>query len=135
MGESTTFAALGPLLLARKGLAKPALRNWQDEAEIAQDNSPDHSQGGEPAVRSQRKALVHWLAEARTDSPAQKGRTRRAAFTLRLDEQRHLKLKLASAVTGESAQQIVTEALDRLLADMPEIEALAVQARRKDSKA
>lgn len=50
---------------------------------------------------------------------------RKAAFTLRLDSERHLRLRLANAVTGRSAQQIVTEALDRFLASIPEVEALA----------
>ena len=50
---------------------------------------------------------------------------RKAAFTLRVDAERHLRLRLASAVTGRSAQQIVTEALDHLLASLPEVEALA----------
>jgi len=50
---------------------------------------------------------------------------RKAAFTLRVDAERHLRLRLASAVTGRSAQQIVTEALDQLLASLPEVEALA----------
>lgn len=53
------------------------------------------------------------------------GHARKAAFTLRVDAERHLRLRLATAVTGRSAQQIVTEALDHLLASLPEIEALA----------
>ncbi|MEA3030170.1 MAG: hypothetical protein QOG13_1495 [Sphingomonadales bacterium] len=53
------------------------------------------------------------------------GYGRKAAFTLRVDAERHLRLRLATAVTGRSAQQIVTEALDHLLASLPEIEALA----------
>ena len=55
---------------------------------------------------------------------------RRAAFTLRLDSERHLKLRLACTVRNRSAQQIVTEALDRLIEAMPEIEALAAQVKR-----
>ena len=50
---------------------------------------------------------------------------RKAAFTLRLDTERHLRLRLATAVTGQSAQQIVTGALDALLESIPELEALA----------
>jgi hypothetical protein len=53
------------------------------------------------------------------------GHGKKAAFTLRVDAPRHLRLRLATAVTGRSAQQIVTEALDQLLASLPEIEALA----------
>jgi hypothetical protein len=60
-------------------------------------------------------------------APGSKGK---AAFTLRLDPQRHLKLRLACAVNGRSAQQLVTDALDRLLAGMPELEGLAEKAER-----
>ncbi len=56
---------------------------------------------------------------------ASKGR--KAAFTLRLDGERHLRLRLACAVSGRSAQQIVTEALDTLLASLPDIDRLAQQ--------
>jgi len=56
---------------------------------------------------------------------------RKAAFTLRLDSDRHLRLRLACAVTGRSAQQIVTGALDDLLATIPEIEALAERVPAK----
>lgn len=59
------------------------------------------------------------------------GSKAKAAFTLRLDPSRHLKLRLACAVDGRSAQQIVTDALDQLLANMPELEALAEKAKRK----
>ena len=50
---------------------------------------------------------------------------RKSAFTLRLDTERHLRLRLACAVTGRSAQQIVSNALDALLETLPEVEALA----------
>jgi hypothetical protein len=59
------------------------------------------------------------------------GSKAKAAFTLRLDPQRHLKLRLACAVDGRSAQQIVTAALDHLLTTMPELEAMAEKAKRK----
>ena len=59
------------------------------------------------------------------------GSKSKAAFTLRLDPDRHLKLRLACAVNGRSAQQIVTDALDQILTEMPELEALAVNAKRK----
>ena len=55
---------------------------------------------------------------------------RRAAFTLRLDAKRHLKLRLASTVKNRSAQQLVTQALDKFLAEIPEIEALASRVTR-----
>ena len=49
----------------------------------------------------------------------------KAAFTLRLDAERHLRLRLASALHRQSAQQLVTEALDSFLKTLPEVEAMA----------
>jgi hypothetical protein len=63
------------------------------------------------------------------------GTSGKAAFTLRLDPSRHLKLRLACAVNGRSAQQLVTDAVDRLLADMPELESMAEHAPAKQAKA
>jgi hypothetical protein len=59
------------------------------------------------------------------------GSKAKAAFTLRLDPSRHLKLRLACAVTGRSAQQLVTDALDQLLDGMPELDSMAERAPRK----
>ncbi|WP_294124025.1 hypothetical protein [Sphingomonas sp.] len=63
-------------------------------------------------------------------APGSKGKS---AFTLRLDPSRHLKLRLACAVDGRSAQQLVTDALDQLLQAMPELETMAEKAPRKKS--
>jgi hypothetical protein len=65
-----------------------------------------------------------------TDAPRSRARAKpgskeKAAFTLRLDSERHLKLRLACAVRLQSAQQLVTDALDALLTSMPEIGHLA----------
>jgi hypothetical protein len=60
--------------------------------------------------------------------PGTKGK---AAFTLRLDKDRHLKLRLACAVDGRSAQQLVTDALDQLLERMPDLDGLAAKAKRR----
>jgi hypothetical protein len=57
------------------------------------------------------------------------GSKAKAAFTLRLDPERHLKLRLACAVDGRSAQQLVTDALDRLLERMPDLDGLAAKAK------
>lgn len=69
------------------------------------------------------------IASGRVPTPrAAAGSKAKAAFTLRLDKDRHLKLRLACAVTGRSAQQLVTDALDQLLADMPELDGMARNA-------
>lgn len=54
-----------------------------------------------------------------------------AAFTLRIDKERHLRLRLACAVKGLSAQKLLTEALDRLLDGMPELDGMADNADEK----
>jgi hypothetical protein len=53
---------------------------------------------------------------------------RKAAFTLRLDNYRHMRLRLACTLEDRSAQELVTEALDRFLADLPGLEDLARRA-------
>jgi hypothetical protein len=75
-----------------------------------------------------RPAVKAPLAKAKADEG------KKAAFTLRLDGERHLRLRLATAVTGQSAQQIVTGALDAMLASIPEVEALAERATSAKAK-
>ena len=72
------------------------------------------------AARSQKR-------QPRKSRPATKSRTRNAktAFTLRMDPERHLKLRLATAVKNISAQQLVTKAVDEYLRSIPELEGLA----------
>jgi hypothetical protein len=57
-------------------------------------------------------------ARALRAAPGSKGKS---AFTLRLDGERHLKLRLVCAVKHKSAQQMVTQALDEFLARQPEV--------------
>ena len=59
---------------------------------------------------------------------------KKAAFTLRLDAERHLKLRLACAVTHRSAQQLVTEALDQFLSALPELDGLSNAVAAKAGK-
>lgn len=74
------------------------------------------------AVKAPRTVRAHRVAAVEQG--------KRAAFTLRLDPERHLKLRLASTIGGRSAQQIVTDALDAFLSDMPELSTLAAQVKR-----
>lgn len=114
------------------------------------DDARDRQTGSEPLL--QRKAhspvrdtieriaqkletpMARTAPESRPRTPAttasSTGGGKRAAFTLRLDQDRHLKLRLACTVRGRSAQQLVTEALDALLSDMPDIDHLAAQVKR-----
>lgn len=87
-----------------------------------------------PTIRRQLEAIARKVSEPKSAAPVEKrsalGDGRRAAFTLRVDAERHLKLRLACTIRNLSAQQIVTEALDRLLADIPEVASLAAQVKR-----
>ncbi len=79
--------------------------------------------------------VIETLPVAAAPSPRSTSVTRSApgskakcAFTLRLDKDRHLKLRLACAVSGRSAQQLVTDALDAFLETIPELDSMAGKA-------
>ncbi len=84
------------------------------------------------AVEAAPRAPAEVVKLPRRPAPVAAGK--KSAFTLRLDADRHLRLRLACAVTGRSAQQLVAGALDRLLETIPEIEALAAQVPAKGAK-
>ncbi|HEY7807489.1 MAG TPA: hypothetical protein VIC34_09845 [Croceibacterium sp.] len=120
-----------------KGSPKPVVRTMHEElaARLAESGQDPEDIPAIPLRK--REALAEDIAKPRpkpvADAPAphiSAAASRRAAFTLRLDAKRHLKLRLASTVRNRSAQQLVTEALDRFLKDIPEIEALAAQVQR-----
>ncbi|MXO73279.1 hypothetical protein [Alteraurantiacibacter buctensis] len=139
-GGGGKVASLGPYLLARKGGARPAMRHAQLGESAATDEDLGWNDLGEegpvmfpePEVKRQQTRLVHHVADSNQAALEQAEATtaRRAAFTLRLDEERHLRLRLASTVAGESAQHLVTRALDEFLARHPHIEHLAAQVRK-----
>ena len=124
-----------------KGSPKPKVRSMHEElaARLAESGQDPEDL---PAIPLRKREAVATevarpapkpVAEPRREAPAAQvsdAASRRAAFTLRLDAKRHLKLRLASTVRNRSAQQLVTEALDRFLRDIPEIEALAAQVQR-----
>lgn len=85
-----------------------------------------------PEVVRQQAAIADRVAQ--TDASARRSALsdgRRAAFTLRLDSERHLKLRLACTIANRSAQQIVTDALDQFIATLPEVAALAAQVKQR----
>ena len=98
----------------------------QDETaelyEFEQDEAPEQIAEVVPLAP---RAVQPRRAPAPRSAPGAKGK---AAFTLRLDPARHLKLRLACAVTGRSAQILVTDALDELLGAMPELDGMAERA-------
>jgi hypothetical protein len=103
---------------------------YDPEAETFEPET-DAPEADEPPVvveLSPARATVARRVPAPRAAPGSKAK---AAFTLRLDPDRHLKLRLACAVSGRSAQMLVTDALDALLDSMPELDAMAVKANRK----
>jgi hypothetical protein len=103
-----------------------------ETAEIYAGDAPAEVKAGpaEPAIAvavPNRRPVPRRASRPRS-LPGSKGK---AAFTLRLDPERHLKLRLACAVDGRSAQQLVTDALDQLLERMPELDSMASKAKRK----
>ena len=85
---------------------------------------PEAELAAEPAaeVQPEETATVFTLPRRRGEVKTGKAK---AAFTLRLEAERHLKLRLACAITRQSAQQLVTGALDQYLNSLPELDALA----------
>lgn len=97
-----------------------------------QDSDPDYDfEDEEYAPDQPRLAQVAVLAAAAPKPRAPvAAAVRRAAFTLRLDAERHLKLRLAATMQNVSAQVLVTEALDRLLAEIDELDVIAKHLKR-----
>ena len=149
MTDSKPFSALSSTMLARKGAARPAATPSFTDSLHGDFDGAGQAFDGEvvPFVRSagatvnEVRRQQENISGAFADGKARNVRPRRsafdcgnkAAFTLRLDEDRHLRLRLACTAANRSAQQMVTEALDRLLAELPEINAIAGQLRRKHS--
>ncbi|HEX8571395.1 MAG TPA: hypothetical protein VF759_01440 [Allosphingosinicella sp.] len=100
--------------------AEPQPERVEPEAQPEAQNEPEPTPA--PARRVQPPAKVVALPRSRAVAPRAK-----AAFTLRLDPDRHLKLRLACALSRRSAQLLVTEALDNFLDSLPELDALAGQ--------
>ncbi|CAN5181877.1 hypothetical protein BH10PSE13_BH10PSE13_19340 [soil metagenome] len=164
-------AALSSGLLARKGLAQPAMRRqpvimdgmgpravtafddlgWNDMGEDASAPIPSiHPSPVAQHIAAIQDILALRKAEAEAKSPEPKLTpltaktvapgpiavreskvTGKSAFTLRIDAERHLRLRLLSAVINESAQSLLIGALDALIAQHPDIDALAADPKAR----
>ena len=101
---------------------------FDPEADEASDEAPEQVIAAPLSAPASVAAPAPRRAARPRSAPGTKGK---AAFTLRLDRERHLKLRLACAVDGRSAQQLVTDALDHLLGRMPELDSMAAKAKHK----
>ena len=80
-------------------------------------------------IRKPATPVVLSSVKAPRAAPGAKGK---AAFTLRLDNERHLKLRLACAINHQSAQQLVTEALDAYLSTLPDVDVSAWSGKTRN---
>lgn len=145
MSDPKPLASLNQTLLARKGGAKPAMRSQLAALPVADqyedlgwnDMGQDHmaeivrltpEDAPIPEVLRQQNEISSRIARERRSALAS---GRRAAFTLRVDSDRHLKLRLACTLQNCSAQQLVTDALDQWLEALPDVAELAQQIAKK----
>ena len=122
-GSSKPIASLSSGLLARKGQARPAMRpqGFLHMSPGAQEDLGWNDMGGSSSPVAGLPAANAIVARiVRETQPRATGA--KIAFTLRLDTDRHLRLRLASAVTGRSSQQLVAQALDAFLHTVPEVD-------------
>lgn len=123
--QAPAVVAVPPVLVERAALAQ--------EVAAAAPMPPVESQAPAPApalaVVADAPPVGTATAARLARESAKQARTGKAAFTLRLDSERHLRLRLASAVANRSGQQIVGEALDAFLAQIPGLDTLVAGAR------
>lgn len=133
-GLSTAGDALGwndmgeppivpPVLAAREALQEELTSAFPAEAEIGEEMPAPKPHVALTPLLPAVDVSVATAARIRRET----AHRRKSAFTLRLDEERHLRLRLASATRNRSAQQLVTEALDAFIATLPEVETLVAQ--------
>jgi hypothetical protein len=114
-----------------------------EDAASAHTDPLQRKQAGDESNRPARSIFsgpLSPMAPARNASPHsarkdnrkgdRKNGAKRAAFTLRLDTDRHLKLRLAATMQGVSAQSLVTQALDAMLQEIEALDTLVERMRR-----
>jgi hypothetical protein len=142
--EAETFAPVEPVVFQQR---EDIERSFEPEAFEPEAVEPEERTG--PVLMTKRKAKSPLALEPAAPEPvafepapepaayappvaptlrAAPGSKARAAFTLRLDHERHLKLRLAAAVTHRSAQLLVIEALDEFLANNPALAGITLPA-------
>ena len=118
--------------------AHPSRRAAANEDHLDADREPD---AGQQQLLKRRVATEARSAELIKKRPAKKAgkgfakkggttKGRRAAFTLRLDTDRHLKLRLVATMQGVSAQSLVTQALDTMFDDIEALDTLVERMKR-----
>jgi hypothetical protein len=119
--------------LAASPAAEPSVSETVSEPVVSEPVVLEQQRALEASFPAHRPSAVVALPR-RQPTPSPLPAKAKAAFTLRLDPERHLRLRLACALCHRSAQQLVTEALDEFLKSMPEVEALADRAPAEAGK-
>lgn len=105
--------------LRAEPVAEPVAEPAATVTAIAPERTPDAALELLPPIRA---------VAAPQDPPVERASDdrglRKAAFTLRLDADRHLRLRLASTIENLSAQRLVTKAVDEYLKSIPELDDL-----------
>ena len=118
------------LLASTKAKPPEAIETSLEESEIEGPLLRQKRQETAPATAQESGADQSNAAPKSAPASGKKTSERRAAFTLRLDAERHLKLRLAATMQGVSAQSLVTQALDAMLDDNDDLEALIARMTR-----
>ncbi|HKJ75423.1 MAG TPA: hypothetical protein VKA19_15015 [Alphaproteobacteria bacterium] len=113
-------AKISSSLLARKGqaLPSPGGRYSSIPAKFPQAAANTNERGGERLRADDDDLIVHHHAEETDDAAHAKkpvGDGPRIAMTVRLDHETHRRLRLLSAHTNKSSQDIFTEALENYM--------------------
>jgi hypothetical protein len=122
-GEAEVAALPWAPEAAERPAEKPEVVRQQEALQARVDFAPAPSVDPVPAVAVSATKAVR-RAPVKTAAASALAREK-AAFTLRLDAERHLRLRLASAIYNRSAQQILIDVLDNYLSALPEIDAMA----------
>lgn len=124
-----------PVVLQQMEIAREFAETAEPEV-VAEPIAPVVARAPAPAapkpVAAPKKAKAAKASVAAAKAVVERAAGRKAAFTLRLDAERHLRLRLACAVQNRSAQMLVTDALDRLLESLPDVARLAASLPAKD---
>ena len=115
---------------ADKTVSKAAEPEQEPESPAPQSSAPEDFEN----VTAIRKGAPRLPRPRPVETARTEPKTKRTAFTLRLDQDRHLKLRMACTLAGRSAQALVTEALDAMLADIPELDQLVARVQSRPTR-
>jgi hypothetical protein len=131
-GPESVQPVLPPVVQQQAAIAEELNAPVEAYAEPVVEEAPAQPVMREKQPRRKQAAVVRTRTESTSGSVrARPGSKAKAAFTLRLDPDRHLKLRLACAIGHRSAQMVVIEALDHFLNAMPELDTMAAHARHR----